>query len=118
MAFRLLGMAKTKAALEKARLQIEAAAGPAVEASGKVVAVQMAARAPRLTGHLASQIGIDTTTLGDGATAKVGSEVPYDRFVQRGTVYMGAQPYGTDAADASIPGVVAVQTAVYKAAVD
>jgi len=118
MTARLLGIAETKAALAKATVQAEAAAGPATKTSGEIVARQMIARAPRLTGRLVSLITTDESALGEGATTKVGSDAPYDRFVQRGTVYMNAQPYGEQAAAASVPGIIAAMTSIFKTAVE
>jgi HK97 gp10 family phage protein len=110
------GMAQTKAALRRLELQIEAASPAAAGEAGKVVAGNMSGRAPRRTGYLASQVGVEVQSTGEGATALVGSDAPYDRFVQKGTVNMSAQPYGEDAASASAAGVVAAMTAVYRAA--
>ena len=118
MTARLLGIAKTKAALAKASIQAEAAAVPATKAGGEIVARQMIARAPRDTGRLVSLIGTDESSLGDGATTRVGSSAPYDRFVQGGTVHMRAQPYGEEAAVASIPGIIAAMTGIFKTAVE
>ena len=118
MTARLLGIAKTKAALAKASAQAEAAAGPATKAGGEIVQRQMIARAPRDTGRLISLITTDESALGQGATTKVGSDAPYDRFVQQGTVHMRAQPYGEQAATASIPGIIASMTGIFKAAVE
>jgi hypothetical protein len=78
----------------------------------------MVARAPRDTGRLVSLISTDEDASGEGATTKVGSEAPYDRFVQRGTVHMRAQPYGEQAAVASVPGIIAAMTPIFKAAVE
>jgi HK97 gp10 family phage protein len=114
----LHGVAETRAALERVRFEIEAASGPAVGAAGTVVAREMASRAPRDTGRLAASIDVDVQTVGEGATAKVGAQVPYDRFVQFGTVYMMAQPYGRDASEDSTSGVVAAMASVYKAAIE
>lgn len=115
---RILGIARTKAALEKARIEVELAAGPAARAGGEVVAREMVARAPRDTGRLVSLIDVDDSGIGAGATARVGSSAPYDRFVQRGTVYMGAQPYGEQAGLAAIPGIIGAMTGIFKAAVE
>jgi HK97 gp10 family phage protein len=118
MTARLLGIAETKAALAKASAQAEAAAGPATQAGGEVVQRQMIARAPRDTGRLVSLISTDESSLGEGATTKVGSAAPYDRFVQKGTKNMAAQPYGEQAAAASVPGIIAAMTSIFKAAVE
>jgi Bacteriophage HK97-gp10, putative tail-component len=115
---RLLGIAATKAALAKAAAQAEVAAGPATVAGGEVVQREMIVRAPRDTGRLVSLISTDESSLGEGATTKVGSDAPYDRFVQKGTVHMRAQPYGEQAAAASVPGIIAAMTGIFKAAVE
>lgn len=114
----ILGVAKTKAALARAATVANAASPKAAEEGGKVVAQKMAERAPRDTGELVARIETEADSLGQGATAKVGSTAPYDRFVQKGTRNMGAQPYGEDAARAAAPGVVAAMAKVYKAALD
>lgn len=116
MGFTLRGVAQTKAALAKVQVEIEAASPTAVSEAGKVVASAMSSRAPRDTGRLVSLLAVETDSLGEGATAKVGSDASYDRFVQKGTRNMGAQPYGEDAAQAAAPGVVAAMIAVYRAA--
>lgn len=118
MAMLIRGMAETKAALARLEVEVEVASPKAVEGASKVVASEMASRAPRDTGYLVSVLETDVGSAGEGATAKVGSNAPYDRYVQRGTRYMGAQPYGEQAAAAAAPGVVAAMTAVYKAAVE
>lgn len=118
MSVRVFGIGRTKAALTKARLEVEAAAGPASRAGGEVVAREMASRAPRDTGLLVRLIGTEEDSVGSGATTSVGSDAPYDRFVQRGTVHMRAQPYGEQAAIAAIPGVAAAMTTVFKTAVE
>lgn len=112
----LKGTAETKAALAKVRLEIETAAPTATKAGGEVIARSMTSRAPRRTGALASSIRVDVSSSIGGALAKVGTEVPYDRFVQRGTVYMAPQAYGEDAAN-DTAGVAAAMAAVYKAAI-
>lgn len=117
MSLNILGIAKTRAALEAAMLQAKAAERPAVEAGGQVVAREMIARAPRDTGRLVSLIDIDDSGLGDGTTARVGSSAEYDRFVQFGTVHMSANPYGQQAAVASVPGIIGVMTGIFKAAI-
>lgn len=115
---RVHGIPQTKAALAKIRVQVEAASPTAVRAGGEVVQRAMVARAPRDTGALAIGISVDVVSLGEGATAHVGSSASYDRYVQRGTRHMSAQPYGQDAADASHGGVATAMASVYKAAVD
>jgi HK97 gp10 family phage protein len=114
---RIRGIPQTKAALFKVQTQVKYATPFAVRAAGEVVRRDMASRAPRRTGRLASSIGVDVSTFGDGATARVGADVPYDRFVQKGTVYMEPQAYGEDAAESSEGSVVAAMIAVYRAAI-
>ena len=91
---------------------VRAAAPAASRAGGEVLARDMAARAPRRTGKLASSIVVQS----DGDTAHVGSTVPYDRFVQYGTRYVSAQPFETDAADEP-GGIAAAVAAILKAAI-
>jgi HK97 gp10 family phage protein len=118
MSVRIYGMSRTKAALKRVQAEAEAAAGPASKAGGEIVQREMASRAPSDTGALISMITTDEDSLGSGATTKVGSEAPYDRFVQLGTVHMAAQPYGEQAAAASVPGIIAAMTSIFKAAVE
>jgi HK97 gp10 family phage protein len=106
------GIPQTKAALERVKFEVTAAAPGASRAGGEVVAHNMASRAPRATGRLASSISVDVS----GDTARVGANVPYDRFVQRGTTYMSPQPYGEQAASET-SGVITAIAAVLKAAI-
>jgi len=115
---RILGIAQTKAALERVRIQAELAAGPAASSGGETVQREMASRAPKDTGNLVSLLAVEEDSLGSGATAKVGSSAPYDRFVQSGTRYMSAQRYGEQSAVAAAPGVVVSMAAIFKAAVE
>lgn len=117
MSIRIYGIAKTKAALTAAQLQVEAAAAPASQAGGEVVQREMISRAPRDTGRLVALLGTEVDSFGSGATTKVGSDAPYDRFVQSGTRHMSAQPYGEQAGVAAIPGIVVSMTGIFKAAV-
>lgn len=112
MTSRIHGIAETKRALEKVQLQVRAAAPAASRAGGEAVARNLIARVPRRTGRTAASIRVDM----EGDTAKVGAETPYDRFVQKGTRYMSAQPYGEEAASETAP-VAAVMSAVMKAAI-
>lgn len=112
------GIGQTMTALAAVRLRLEAAAIPASQAGGEVVRKEMAARAPRDTGNLISLIATEVDELGGGATTKVGSEAPYDRFVQLGTRYMAAQPYGEQAAVASVSGIVEAMIPIVKAAAE
>ena len=111
------GIPQTKAALAKIQAEIEFAAPKATQAGGEIVAKAMASRAPRRTGRLASSIRVEVSSFGDGAVAKVGSDAPYDRFVQKGTANMAAQAYGEDAADSTSSAVAAAMAAIYKAAI-
>ncbi len=117
MTLSVRGIPRTKAALARVQAEIEAASPVAVKAAGDIVARAMVARAPRRTGALASSIRVDVSSLGEGAVAKVGAEVPYDRFVQKGTVYMAAQPYGEEAADDTPSPIVAAMLAIYRTAI-
>jgi HK97 gp10 family phage protein len=112
------GIPQAKAALEKVKLEIEFAAPKATQAGGEIVAKAMASRAPRRTGRLASSIRVlEVASFGEGAVARVGSDVPYARFVEFGTVNMAAQPFEEDAADSTSSAVVAAMAAVFKAAI-
>lgn len=117
MASLVRGIPQTKAALEKAKLEIEAAAPTATKAGAEVVARATASRAPRRTGRLISSIRVSTASLGSGATATVGIDVPYARFPEFGTTYMAGQHFMGDAADSSISGIVSVMAAIYKTAI-
>lgn len=110
------GQAELKAKLAAINAGIEAASPEAVKAGSEPVEQTMKSRAPRLTGALISSISTGVQSFGDGAQAKTGADVPYDRYVQRGTIYMMAQPYGEEAADSATAPVVAAMTAVYRAA--
>lgn len=105
-------MAQTRAALERIRLEIEAASPAAAKAGATVLGRDMIARAPRNTGRLASSIRVES----DGKTAHVGATVPYARFVEFGTRYMPAQPFEEDAAN-NKGGIVAAIAAVLKAVI-
>lgn len=107
------GIPQTKAALKRVELEIRAAAPEASRAGGEVLARAMIARAPRDTGRLASSIGVDSS----GDTARVGADVPYDRFVQKGTRYMAAQAYGVEAGNETTGGIVAAIASVLKSVI-
>lgn len=117
MSLRVHGIARTKAALKRIEIQVEAASPSAVKAGGEVLASAMRSRAPRRTGALASSIGISVSSLGEGATAKVGADVDYDRFVQGGTINMASQAYGEEAGDSASSGIAAAMAAIYRAAI-
>jgi HK97 gp10 family phage protein len=106
-------VAATKRALERVRLELLAAAPVAAEAGGRVLAADMAAKAPRDTGALAASIVVET----EGETAHVGSTLPYARFVQFGTQYMAAQPFETEAADSVRGRIVTTIAAFLRAAI-
>ncbi len=107
----VLGVPETLAAFERVALETEAAKAAAALAGGKIVQVAMVADAPKDTGRLASSIQVRR----DGDDAIVGASIAYDRFVQRGTRYMQAQPYGEQAAEQVHQAVAAVMAAVFKA---
>ncbi len=111
MSAEILGVPETLAAFERVTLEAEAAKATAALAGAKVVQVAMVADAPKLTGRLASSIRVRR----DGDDAIVGADVAYDRFVQRGTRYMQAQPYGEQAAEQVHQAVASVMAAVFKA---
>jgi len=108
------GMAATKAALRAIETRLALAAPSAARAGGEVVANEMRDRAPRDTGALAASISVDS----EGDVAKVGASVPYDRFVQLGTVYQSQQAYGEEGARASTAGIIAAEAAVFKRAIE
>lgn len=113
----LRGVARTQTAFLRVRLKFEAASPLAARAGGGIIQRQMVAIAPRRTGQLAASISTDVASSGEGAIARTGSDVSYDRFVQHGTIYMEAQPYGEDASDDVTVAVVAAMAAVYRAAI-
>jgi HK97 gp10 family phage protein len=112
----VLGVREAIAAFARIGAKVEAADEPAVTSAAQAVAREMNARAPRDTGALVAGISVDTDEETGEAVALIGSDVPYDRYVQRGTRYMAAQPYGLQAAAAAAPEVVARMAAVFKLA--
>lgn len=106
------GVPQAIAAFERRKVQMKVATPFASRAGGEVVALAERARAPKDTGRLAASIVL----VMDGDKARVGATVPYDRFVQFGTRYMEAQPYGEEAAEGSTSPVVAAMAAIYKVA--
>jgi HK97 gp10 family phage protein len=106
-------VARTKTALERVRLELMAIAPVAAEAGGRVLAADMAAKAPRDTGALAASIIVEI----EGETAHVGSTLPYARFVQYGTRYMAAQPFETEAATEVQARIVTTIAALLKAVI-
>ncbi len=108
----ILGIPETLAAFERLVIEAEAAKAPATLASAEIVKAAMVADAPKDTGRLASSIQIRR----DGDDAIVAADVPYDRFVQRGTRYMRAQPYAKEAEEQTHAEVEAVMAAVFKVA--
>jgi HK97 gp10 family phage protein len=118
MSMFIRGIPRMKAALAKAAAEIEAASPTAVKAGGEVVARAMVDRAPRDTGRLASSIRVvETSSFGDGATSKVGSDVPYARFVEFGTTFMAAQPFEEEAGNESTSALVTAMASIYRAAI-
>lgn len=107
------GIPQTKLALARIEAELRAASGPAARAGGEVLARAMVARAPRDTGRLASSIRVDSS----GDTARVGADVPYDRFVQKGTRFMAAQAYGVEAGNETTGGIVAAIASVLKSVI-
>lgn len=106
------GVPQAIAALERRKVQAKLAEPIAAKAGGEVVAAVERVRAPRRTGRLASSVVVEM----EGDTAHVGSTVDYDRFVQRGTRYMAAQPYGEEAAEATHVLVTKAMEALFKLA--
>jgi HK97 gp10 family phage protein len=118
MSLFLHGVPQTKAALARVKVEIEAASPAATRAGAEIVARAMISRAPRDTGRLASSIRVvETSSFGDGATSKVGSDVPYARFVEFGTTFMAAQPFEEEAGNESTAALVTAMASIYKAAI-
>jgi HK97 gp10 family phage protein len=108
----VLGVPQTLAALERIQLEAKAATPVATQAAGQIVAAAMKAQAPRDTGRLAASIAVRR----DGDDAIVGADVAYDRFVQKGTRYMEAQPYAEEASGETSDAVTAAIAAVFRVA--
>ncbi len=106
-------VAATKRALERVMIEVTLAAPTASVAAGKVLATDMAAKAPVDTGALASSIVVES----EGETAHVGSTLPYARFVQYGTRYMAAQPFESEAANDVQSRIVTTIAALLKAVI-
>jgi len=113
---RIHGLPQLRVKLAEIETRMELASPVAVAKAADVLARQMRSSAPVRTGKLRAAISTSVTSMGDGATARTGSNVPYDPFVQKGTVYMEPQPYGEEAAHHGAAEIVAVMAAVYKAA--
>jgi HK97 gp10 family phage protein len=111
MSVTVLGVPETIAAFERFAIEVEAASATATQAGGHVVAAVMRAQAPKDTGRLAASIQVRR----DGDDAIVGADVPYDRFVQKGTIYMDAQPYAEQAGEKASSAAMAAVAAVFKA---
>jgi HK97 gp10 family phage protein len=107
------GVPQAVLSLEARKIAAKIATPIAARAGGEIVQNVMQALAPKQTGTLAASIQIDL----DGDECHVGSTVDYDRFVQFGTTYMGAQPYGERAGQVAAPGVAATMAAIYKTAI-
>jgi len=106
------GVPQTLAAFARLEVEAEVATPIATQAGGQIVAEVMRAQAPKDTGRLAASIQVRR----DGDDAIVGADVAYDRFVQKGTRFMEAQPYAEEASDETSGAVVAAMAAVFKAA--
>ncbi|HEY5987759.1 MAG TPA: HK97-gp10 family putative phage morphogenesis protein [Streptosporangiaceae bacterium] len=113
MATIVSGIPQTIAALERVQIEAKVAAPVASRAGGAVLAAAMIKEAPKRTGKLAGSVRITQ----EGDTTLVGATVPYDRFVQKGTKYMSAQPYGEVASDETKGGIVAAIAAVFRTAI-
>jgi len=111
MATFVKGVPQTLAAFERIELEARAATPIATQAGGQIVAAVMRAEAPKRTGRLAASIQVRR----DGDDTIVGADVPYDRFVQKGTRFMEPQPYGEQAADETVNAVLAAMAAVFRA---
>lgn len=107
------GIPETLAALARVQAEAKVAAPVSTNAAARVLAAAMVKEAPKRTGKLAGSVRITQ----EGDTGLVGATVPYDRFVQKGTKYMSAQPYGEVASDETKGGIVAAIAAVFKTAI-
>ena len=112
------GIPRTRLALAAAERAVELAAPTAVRAAGEALAREMVSRAPRATGATASSVRVDVDSLGDGATAHVGPTTSYARFRNFGTVYVSGLHWMEGSADASVGQIVAVQAAIFRAAIE
>jgi HK97 gp10 family phage protein len=112
MSITIRGLPQLRAKLAQVTAEIELASPGATAAGGAVVLRAMFARAPKDTGLSASRLQAVTTAEG----TFVGTDVPYDRFVQKGTRYMTAQPYGEESAEEVTAAVVTAMASVFKAA--
>jgi HK97 gp10 family phage protein len=114
MSITIRGLPQLRVKLAQVTAEIELVSPIETKAGGEVVARAMIADAPRDTGRTAASIGTQTTAEG----TMVGAfGVPYDHFVQKGTRYMAAQPYGEEAASDVIAEVVTAMASVFKAAI-
>lgn len=112
MAVVVQGVPQTIAAFARVGAQVKVAAPVASKAGGEVLAALMRAAAPKRTGRLAASI----RTAKDGDTTIVGADVPYDRFVQLGTVNMEPQAYGEEAVDTGANAITAAMTRIIQLA--
>jgi len=106
--FRPGSLEKTQAALRAAGRKLDAAAPSAEAAGAKIVARNMAARAPVRTGHLRGSIRAE----GSSAVADASYAIPVDRG--HGTV--PASLYAEEGADASRGGITAEMAAIFRTA--
>lgn len=116
IAGRIHGEAKLRRAVQMLERRVVVASPFAVKAGADVIENMMHRLAPSLTGRLRARISTSITSAGEGVTARIGSDVPYDPFVQKGTVYMEPQAYGEESAQQGAAAVVAAVAAVYKQA--
>ena len=81
--------------------KLSTGADEAVKATADEISAQASARAPKLTGALASSIG---TTSSGGSQATVSADIRYAGYVEFGTAkHGGPQPYLIPAAHAEEP---------------
>lgn len=93
-----------------ARLRV---AGPKASVSGaEIVARKAQGLAPRDTGALAASIRVEPDALG----AAVAADVPYARYVERGTRYMQAEAFLGPALTGAHGEVLAVMAEQFRAA--
>jgi HK97 gp10 family phage protein len=88
----ILGVPELMATFARFQVEVEAGEHIAEQVGAQVVAGDMRAKAPVDTGALRNSITVSEAEGG----AQVSAMVPYARFVQFGTRYMGAQPFISD----------------------
>jgi HK97 gp10 family phage protein len=80
--------------------------GAAADKAGQMVRTRAQSLAPVNTGALARSITADA----EGAVVTVGTDIPYGRFQEYGTIYTPASPYLRPALEASTNEIVTAYT--------